>query len=136
MTSHSHQGCFIAVVALVCLGTPAVFAQNADTSLPAVTIRSGIPQFFIDDHLIATQDGLKRRLHRPKKDHGGNEPILAIGDEFGETKSTLEANGTIVFDPKLNKWVMFCLAFSSNWPGESADRVRLYRFTSPDGLQW
>lgn len=128
--------CVIAVVAWVCFGEPVVFAQSADTSLPAVTIQSGVPQVFIDDYLIAAQDRLKRTLHQPQKDDGGHKPILAIGDEFGETKSTLEANGTILYDPKLKKWVMFCLAFASSWPGESADRVRLYRFTSPDGMQW
>lgn len=136
MTSYFRQGCFIAFFAWACLGVPLVLAQNVDTSLPAVTIKSDVAQFFVDDYLIASQDSLKRTLRQPKKDKGGNEPILAIGDEFGETKSTLEANGTIVFDPQLNKWVMFCLAFASNWPGESADRVRLYRFTSPDGLRW
>ena len=31
---------------------------------------------------------------------------------------------------------MFCLAFSSSWKGESADRVRIYRFTSPDAMNW
>lgn len=136
MTSTAGRVCVIAVVVWVCSGAGVVFAQSADTSLPAVTIQSGVAQFFIDDYLIATQEGLKRTLHQPKKDDGGNTPVVAIGDEFGETKSTLEANGTIVFDRKRNKWVMFCLAFSSSWPGESADRVRLYRFTSPDGMQW
>ena len=51
-------------------------------------------------------------------------------------KATLEANGTIVFDPKLKMWVMYCLAFASNWPGESADRIRLYRFTSSGAVSW
>jgi len=101
-----------------------------------VTVKSGLVQLFVDDYLIAAQNGLKRTLHQPKKDHGGNEPVLAIGEEFGETRSTLEANGTILFDPRLKKWVMFCLAFASNWPGASADRVRLYRFTSSDGMHW
>ena len=103
---------------------------------PSSRSRSGQPQLFVDDTLIATQSGLLRTLRQPKKDHGGNEPVLAIADEFGESKSTLEANGTILYDPKLKKWVMFTLAFCSSWPGESADRVRLYRFTSADALTW
>jgi hypothetical protein len=129
------RGSIVALV-LACTGTPAVLAQSRDTSLPAVTVESGHAQLFVDDYLIAVQKGLTRTLHQPQKDHGGSEPVIAINDEFGNTKSTLEANGTILFDPRLNKWVMFALAFASNWPGDSADRVRLYRFTSPDGMYW
>ena len=111
-------------------------AQLGDTSLPAVTIENGVPQLFVDDYLIASQTGLARTLRQPTKDEGGREPVIAIEDEFGETKSTLEANGTIVFDTHRKKWVMYTLAFCSSWPGESADRVRLYRFTSDDALIW
>jgi hypothetical protein len=32
--------------------------------------------------------------------------------------------------------VMFTLSFASGWPGESADRVRMYRFTSRDAMNW
>lgn len=124
------------VVAVIGIATPAVLAQSRDTSLPAVTLNSGEAQLFVDDALIASQTGLQRTLHQPRKDNGGNEPVVALDDEFGETKGTLEANGTIVYDPKLKKWVMFTLAFASNWPGPSADRVRLYRFTSSDALNW
>ena len=120
----------------MCIGAQAALVQSADTSLPPVTVKSGQAQLFVDDYLIATQDGLKRTLRQPVKDRGGNEPVIAIDDEFGDTKATLEANGTILYDPRLKKWVMFALAFASNWPGESADRVRLYRFTSPDAMNW
>src|SRR4051794_5021154 len=113
-----------AIVIATCLRVCTAIAQSSDTSLPAATIESGQAQFFIDDYLIASQGELQRTLRQPKKDHGCNEPVIAIDDEFGETKSTLEANGTIVYDPKLKKWVMFALAFASSWPGESADRVR------------
>ena len=128
--------CFLCVVVAMGMGTRGAIAQSRDPSLPSVTLKSGEPQLFIDDHLIAWQSDLQRTLRQPKKDHGGNEPILAIEDEFGETKSTLEANGTIVYDSQLKKWVMYTLAFASNWPGESADRVRIYRFTSPDAMNW
>lgn len=110
--------------------------ESADTSLPPVTIHRGEAQLFVDDSLIATQEGLKRTLRQPVKDHGGNEPVIAIAEEFGDTKSTLEANGTIVYDPRLKKWVMFSLAFAPHWAGASSDRVRLYRFTSPDAMNW
>jgi hypothetical protein len=116
------------------------FAQQlvaqVSTALPAVDIPPGQPQLFVDDYLIADQVDLKRILHQPVKDHAGSKPILAIDDEFGETKSTLEANGTIVFDPRLKKWVMFTLGFAPHWQGASGDRVRLYRHTSPDGMNW
>lgn len=125
----------LVMVALV--GVPReVGAQSQDPALPAVSLKSGEAQLLVDDHLIAWQSDVRRTLHQPTKDQGGNEPLLAIEDEFGETASTLEANGTIVHDTRLNRWVMFALAFASNWPGESADRVRMYRFTSHDALHW
>jgi hypothetical protein len=122
------------LVLAVAIAAPA--ARGADASLPVVKLTSGEPQLFIDDFLISQQHGLQRTLRQPKKDNGGNEPILALEDEFGQTKGTLEANGTILYDPKLKKWVMFALSFASSWPGESADRVRLYRFSSPDAMNW
>lgn len=126
----------VGILMTLWIGAQASPVQSADTSLPPVTVQSGQAQYFVDDYLIATQDGLKRTLRQPVKDGGGDEPLLALEDEFGETKGTLEANGTIVYDPRLKKWVMFALAFSSNWPGKSADRVRLYRFTSLDAMTW
>jgi hypothetical protein len=101
-----------------------------------VRLERGRAQLFVDDFLISRQDGLVRTLHQPRKDGGGNEPVIALADEFGETRGTLEANGTILEDRRLGKWVMFALAFASSYPGPSADRVRLYRFTSSDGLHW
>jgi hypothetical protein len=136
MKSLAHLALLVAMAVASCLCAPGARAQNRDTSLPTVTVNSGHVQLFVDDYVIAAQNGLKRTLRQPKKDHAGNDPILAIGDEFGATKATLEANGTILYDPRLKRWVMFTLAFASNWPGESADRVRLYRFTSPDAMNW
>jgi len=78
---------------------PTNAAQSRDTSLPAVTLKSGEAQLFVDDYLIASQSDLQRTLRKPKKDDGGNRPVIAIEDEFGETRSTLEANGTILYDP-------------------------------------
>ena len=136
MVSLNRSRCLVWIAFSICITQRIAIAQSTDTSVPAVHLKSGESQFFIDDYLIAHQSGLHRTLHQPTKDHGGNEPVLAIENEFGETKSTLEANGTILYDPKLKKWVMFTLSFCSNWPGESADRVRLYRFTSSDALAW
>jgi hypothetical protein len=131
---HTHRTAIAAVV--VALFSCLAPAQSNDTSLPAVTIEGGQPQLFVDDYLIAAQGDLQRTLRQPRKDQGGKQPVLAIEDEFGETKSTLEANGTIVYDSKRKMWVMYALAFASSWPGQSADRVRLYRFTSPDAMRW
>ncbi|MCC2671403.1 MAG: hypothetical protein K0Q72_3874, partial [Armatimonadetes bacterium] len=50
--------------------------------------------------------------------------------------STLEANGTIVWDPRLKKWVMFALGFAPTYQGPSGDKTRLFRFTSSDALHW
>jgi hypothetical protein len=91
-------------------------------------------QLFVDDVLIDTSEGLKRTLHQPNKDNGGNEPVLAITDEFAGITATLQANGTIVYDPKLKKWVMICIGASLSQQG--ANRVRLYRFTSDDAMTW
>ncbi len=111
--------------------------SRADDPPPqALKLNSGEAQLFVDDYLISRQDGLVRTLHQPKKDNGGNEPVIALGDEFGSTKATLEANGTIVYDPKLKKYVMLALSFASSWSGENGDRTRIFRFTSPDAMHW
>jgi hypothetical protein len=111
----------------------ASIARAAEEGSP-VKVESGISQLFVDDYLIETQDGLKRTLHQPKKDGGGNMPLLALDKEFDPGKDTLEANGTIVYDPKLGKWVMITVGISANLKGQP--RTRLYRFTSPDAMNW
>ena len=99
-----------------------------------LALEPGAPQLFVDDHLIERSRGLRRTLHRPVKDGGGLEPVIALGDEYGDLGATLEANGTIVWDPRLERWVMFALALASARRGP--DRARLYRFTSRDGIAW
>ncbi|KAB7530389.1 hypothetical protein F8C76_02460 [Flagellimonas olearia] len=96
-------------------------------------------QLFIDDFLIESVSDVKRTLHQLKKDNGGNVPILAIEDEFGKYTSSLQANGTIVYDPKLKKYVMIALSYSRHLgraTKRSWDKIRLYRFTSVDGINW
>ena len=99
----------------------------------AIRVERNVPQLFVDDALIDQPDGLHRTLHCPVKDHGGNQPVIALDDEFGTTPCTLEANGTIVFDQQLKKYVMFALGFA---PSLKSNRVKLFRFTSDDGLNW
>ncbi|MEP6663646.1 MAG: hypothetical protein ABJC04_08270, partial [Verrucomicrobiota bacterium] len=108
--------------------------RDARAPVTPIEIKSGVAQLFVDDFIIETQTNLTRTLHQPKKDNGGNFPVIAIENEFGDVNATLEANGTIVFDSCLKKFVMFALAFSAPTGGE--DRVRLYRFTSPDAMNW
>jgi hypothetical protein len=120
----------------ISISIPAGAARGADASGAVVKVERGQAQLFVDDFLISQQSGLARTLHQPKKDRGGNEPVIALEDEFGAIKATLEANGTILYDPRIERWVMFALAFASSFPGPSADRVRLYRFTSRDAIDW
>ena len=115
----------------VALGWPTPPVRGEESPL---SIKPGVAQLFVDDFLIAEQAGLKRTLRQPKKDNGGNAPVIALEKEFGDTAATLEANGTILYDPRLKKYVLFALAFASALPG--SDRVRLYRFTSPDAMRW
>src|SRR5918992_732880 len=83
----------------------------AQTNISTLHLASGVSQLFVDDALIASQSGLKRTLRQPKKDNGGNIPILALDTEYPEVGATLEANGTIVYDSRLKKYVMFALAY-------------------------
>jgi hypothetical protein len=94
-----------------------------------IEVRRGVAQLFVDDVLIDSQRDLRRTLHQPKKDNGGNVPVLAP-----EGLQTLMASGTIVFDPRIGKHVMFALAF---WePPQGRYQVGLFRFTSPDAMSW
>ena len=70
------------------------------------TIENGVAQLFVDDQLIASSEGLVRTLHEPVKDDGGAKPVIEVRTLFGDEPATLEANGTIVFDPKLKRYVM------------------------------
>jgi len=106
----------------------------------ALQIESGVAQLFIDDYLIEQADNIKRTLHQPQKDDAGEKPLIALENEFGELGATLEANGSIVFDPQIDKYVMIALAFSPEGRAQKKKPhwtfYRLYRFTSEDGLHW
>ena len=99
-----------------------------------IVISNGVAQLFIDDYLIDSQKNLKRTLHQPIKDNGGNFPVIELDDEFGDYNATLGAGGTIVYDPKLNKYIMFAGGYAptlKRW-----DKARCMRFTSSDGIHW
>lgn len=108
--------------------------SSGPTHADPIPVEAGVPQLFVDDYLIESEYGLTRTLHQPRKDDGGNVPVIAITDEFDGVPATLEANGSIVYDPRLAKWVMIALAFASSMTGP--DRARLYRYTSDDAIHW
>lgn len=104
-----------------------------------VQVEKGMPQLFVDDLLIESGDGLVRTLHQPVKDDGGNKPVIATGLMFGDHKSTLEANGTILYDPRLKKYVMYAHPFVSSLDRDEPDgwqRIHVLRYTSSDAMNW
>ena len=98
------------------------------------------PLLFVDDLLIESGESLVRRLHQPRKDDGGQVPVLELPEKlFDQYPGTLMADGTIVFDPGLGRYVMFVLAFAGVIDAKAPDgwkRVKLLRYTSEDGLVW
>ena len=104
-----------------------------------MTIEKGAAQLFVDDQLIASSEGLVRTLHEPVKDDGGAKPVIEVRTLFGDEPATLEANGTILYDPKLKRYVMYALAYAPAMDSEHPDkwqRTHLLRYTSSDGLNW
>lgn len=103
---------------------PATSAENKSGPAAdrAISIGVRVPQLFIDDALIESQTGLKRTLHQPLKDNGGNSPIIA-----GPKGQTILAYGSILRDPRLGRYVMF----TKTYPG-----FETFRLTSRDGLEW
>jgi len=93
-----------------------------DAPSTVVTVKTGIAQLFIDDALIGSQANLRRTLHQPVKENGGNTPLIVA-----DKGDALLAYGTIVFDPRLRQHVMLV---------QDLNRRRMLRATSPDGLNW
>ncbi len=113
---------------------------SCTTEFESIYIKTGTAQLFVDDYLIEASESLKRTLNQPSKDFGGNKPVIALEDEFEGLGATLEANGTIVYDPRIKKYVMIALGFCPHGRtlGEKPRWTfyRLYRFTSVDGMNW
>ncbi len=117
------------------MGLTPLILEAGDT----IKIEKGISQLFVDDALIESSEGLVRTLHQPIKDYGGDRPVIAVDKAFGKYPATLEANGTIVFDPGLKKYVMYVLVFAASLGKQEPDgwqRTHLLRYTSKDGLDW
>ncbi len=111
-------GALLPALLVVLGGHPRAMGQGVD----AVEIDAGVAQLFVDDYLIASQEGLERRLHCPVKDANGDEAVIPA-----VRGSTLLAYGSIVFDSRLKRYVMFTQGFEER---------HMYRFTSRDGLAW
>jgi len=96
-------------------------SSRAATDKPIV-VQPGVPQLFIDNAIIESEQGPIRTLHQPIKDHGGQEPIIA-----SPPNTSLLAYGSIVFDTRLKQYVMFVQEFPSR---------QMYRVLSSDGMNW
>lgn len=103
-------------------------------SAVVLEIPTGTAQLFIGDRLIEKNISATRTLHQPRKDEGGTKPVLFLEDEFAGVPGTLQG-GTILFDQKLKKYVMFANS-GAHLDGHPWNWIRLYRFTSADGLTW
>src|SRR5690348_6460123 len=91
---HPCSACILALLGLLQM------ARAHAAEVKPIRIEQDVAQLFVDDELIDSSTALKRTLHQPKKDNGGNEPVIAINDEFKGAPATLQANGTIIYDPK------------------------------------
>lgn len=110
-----------ALFALLALPPFLPLRASADT-LP-VKIPRGVVQLFVDDALIESQSDLKRTLHQPVKEAGGNAPLIAPAKG-----KDLQAYGSIVRDPRIGKYVMFVR--------EHIGGGGFFLATSSDGLKW
>jgi len=112
------------VVCSVFVAALAWCASNVALAADAVQVKKGVAQLFVDDVLIESQTDLKRTLHQPVKDRGGNWPVIAV-----DPGTAIQAWGSIVYDPKIEKYVMFLLLRGQGKP-------QIHQATSKDGLNW
>jgi len=87
-----------------------------------IPVGLNVAQLFIDDYLIASQEGLKRTLHQPRKDNGGRFPLI----EPPEGEGAILPH-SIIYDSRLRQYVMYISAYPSN---------RHYRLLSSEGMNW
>lgn len=120
------------------LGAEAAPTDRAGPPTPAIFVAQGEPQLFVDNRLIAESRALQRTLHQPRKEGGGLAPVLSSPEIFG-CRTNLQANGTIIYDPRLALWVMYCLRYAPSLPPDSEHgwlRTAIIRYVSTDGLNW
>lgn len=109
-----HVAALVSIVTLV---------AGAAASPPAIRVPRGSPQLFVDDALIESQRDLHRTLHQPVKERGGDAPLIPAAPG-----KDLQAYGSIVYDPRLKKYVMFVK--------EHIGGGDFFLATSSDGLRW
>ncbi len=126
------QGKFRSVAAAATLVL--FFEPTLARSAQSLAIPTATAQLFIGDRLIEKNFSVTRTLHQPKKDDDGQRPLLFLENEFGGVPGTLQG-GTILFDRKLKQYVMFATS-GAHLEGHPWNWIRLYRFTSSDGLTW
>lgn len=105
---------------------------------PVVFVAPGEPQLFVDNKLIAESRALQRTLRQPRKDGGGLVPVLSTPELFG-SRTNLQANGTILYDPRLALWVMYGLRYAPSLSPDSEHgwlRTAIIRYVSNDGFTW
>lgn len=112
--------------------------SGTDRPAPTLFVPKGEPQLFVDNKLIAESRALQRTLRQPRKDGGGLVPVLSCAEMFGH-RANLQANGTIVYDPRLAAWVMYCLRYTPSLATASEQgwqRTAIIRYISTDGINW
>ncbi len=110
------------VGALVTIGLLTLCPGLSAEPPATIAIQPGIAQLLVDDAIIQSEQGAIRTMHQPVKDQGGNQPIIDAPPQ-----TSLLAYGTIVFDPRLRRYVMFVQEFPSR---------QMYRILSRDGMTW
>lgn len=113
----------IASALLSLLAVGSAHALGAAGAPAPVQVPRGVAQLFVDDALIESQTDLKRTLHQPVKEAGGNAPLIVAAKG-----KDLQAYGSIVYDPRIKKHVMFVR--------EHIGGGGFFLATSSDGLRW
>src|SRR5512140_2971510 len=93
--------CLLCLASALLAGQPTALAAGTNAT-EGIPVQAGVAQLFIDDELIACSKDLKRTLHQPVKDNGGNVAMIPA-----KKGMTLLAYGSIVFDTQRQKYVMF-----------------------------
>ena len=119
----------LCVIPQVCAAT-----ANAEETVNKRLFSVGATRIlFVDDHVIAELNNLKRVLHSPRR-HPDN-PIL-IGDQPWESW-LIEANGrTVVYDPETGKFKLYYVIWTADRKAPFGARYLTCLATSGDGIHW
>lgn len=87
-------------------------------------------QLFIDDHLVASMDGVFRVLNQPEK-YGGNPVIELHPPQRVDGKELVIAQGSVIYDEEEKLFKMWYEGATYDW----GDNVVAYAY-SQDGVHW